>query len=255
MAKTRMVNTRFWIDDYISHLDPIEKLLFLYFLTNPFTDICGFYEIPIKNIALDTGIDKEMVVKILGRFERDGKVFYRDGWIGIKNFAKHQLDNPKVNRGIELGLEKVPKSLVDIVNNSLSIVYDRLSHLNLNPNLNSNSKIRYATEVANPPKKPLKEEELQSLEEYVKSMRESPQRHINLIGEYADEIKPTFTTKPQWKVFTTRNLRPAKQLSYFTDEQIEKALNLIEKNKKTVKNPKGFITEWTLETLLKYLIK
>ena len=63
-----MINTRFWIDDYISHLDPTEKLMFLYFLTNPLTDICGVYEIPLKNIALDTGIDKEMVEKIIKRF-------------------------------------------------------------------------------------------------------------------------------------------------------------------------------------------
>ena len=37
MAKTRIINTRFWIDDYTSNLDPIEKLLFLYFLTNTAT--------------------------------------------------------------------------------------------------------------------------------------------------------------------------------------------------------------------------
>lgn len=144
MAKIRMVNTRFWIDDYISHLDPTEKLLFLYFLTNPYTDICGMYEIPLKNVAVDTGIDKEMVIKILNRFERDGKIFYREGWIAIKNFAKHQLDNPKVRRGIELGMEKVPRTLVDIVNSEIGYTMDSLSHLNsnLNPNSNSNSNLK-----------------------------------------------------------------------------------------------------------------
>lgn len=133
-----MVDTRFWIDDYISHLDPVEKLMFLYFLTNPFTDISGMYEVPLKNIALDTGIDKEMVIKILNRFERDNKIFYENGWIAIKNFAKHQLDNPKVLRGIEIGTAKAPESLKNKVKNSLSIDNDSLSHLNSNSNLNSN---------------------------------------------------------------------------------------------------------------------
>jgi len=138
MSKKRMVDTRFWIDDYISHLDPVEKLMFLYFLTNPFTDISGMYEVPLKNIALDTGIDKEMVIKILNRFERDNKIFYENGWIAIKNFAKHQLDNPKVLRGIEIGTAKAPESLKNKVKNSLSIDNDSLSHLNSNSNLNSN---------------------------------------------------------------------------------------------------------------------
>jgi len=125
MAKKRMIDTRFWIDDYISNLDPIEKLLFLYFLTNPYTDICGIYEIPLKHIALETGLDKEMVTKILARFEKDGKIFYEKGWIGVKNFPKHQLDNPKVSKGIQAGFKEAPKFILK----KLNIDYDSLSYL------------------------------------------------------------------------------------------------------------------------------
>lgn len=137
MAKVRVVNTRFWIDDYISNLDPIEKLMFLYLLTNPMTDICGIYEVPLKIIAVETGVDKEMVIKILGRFERDGKVFYENGWVGIKNFQKHQSLNPTVVRGIQYGLEKAPKSLVN-----------RLEHENASsyvPPKSSRKKIKLST--------------------------------------------------------------------------------------------------------------
>jgi hypothetical protein len=136
MAKSRMINTRFWIDDYISELDPTEKLLFLYFLTNPYTDICGIYEVPLKHIALDTGLDKEMVIKIIERFSKDGKIFYEDGWVAVKNFPKHQLNNPKVAKGIEIGLENAPQGLKD----RLSIEYDILPHSNSNSNSNSNTK-------------------------------------------------------------------------------------------------------------------
>jgi hypothetical protein len=134
MAKIRIINTRFWIDDYISNLTPKEKLLFLYFLTNPFTDICGVYEIPVKQIAMDTGISKDEVDKIISKFEVDGKIVYEGGWVGIRNFAKHQSINPKVARGIEIGLKSAPKSITD----RLSIGYDSLSHLNSNSNSNSN---------------------------------------------------------------------------------------------------------------------
>jgi hypothetical protein len=112
MSKNRMVNTRFWDDGYTANLDPIEKLLFLYFLTNTSTNICGIYEIPLKKIALETGIEKEMVTKIIGRFAREGKVVYIDGWIVIKNFLKHQnQESPKVKKGIVSELEKLPQNI------------------------------------------------------------------------------------------------------------------------------------------------
>lgn len=109
--------------------------MFLYLLTNTLTNIIGIYEISIKRIAFDTGIDKEMVLKILERFELDNKIKYEDGWVALKNFIEYQLNNPKINAGIEILLKEVPDNLVKWVN----IDYDRLSHPNLHSNLHSNT--------------------------------------------------------------------------------------------------------------------
>ena len=112
MSKQRYINTVFWDDDYISNLDPSEKLLFIYLITNPCTTICGIYQVPIKRMALDTGIEMSMCNKILSRFQKDDKVLYRDGWIAIRNFIKHQNEkSPKVKIGIINELEKVPRDL------------------------------------------------------------------------------------------------------------------------------------------------
>ena len=108
-----MINTRFWSDTYISNLDPLEKLLFLYFITNPYTNICGIYEIPLKQIALDTGIDRENLEKVfLPRFQEAQKIYYIDGWIYIKNFLKHQKASGNIQLGIENGLKDVPKPIM-----------------------------------------------------------------------------------------------------------------------------------------------
>lgn len=132
MAKSRIVDTIFWEDNYTANLDPTEKLLFLYFLTNGSTNICGIYQITLKKVAVETGFEKDMVEKILCRFERDDKIFYREGWLGIKNFIKHQNQNsPQVKKGIERELELVPKSLKSIV---FGEGIDTLSHLT-KPNL------------------------------------------------------------------------------------------------------------------------
>ena len=120
MAKSRMINTRFWIDDYTSNLDPIEKLLFLYLLTNTATEICGVYELPLKIVAVETGIDKEMVEKIVKRFTKDKKIFYIKGWVYVVNFTKHQTNNPSVETGIERCLNEVPREIIQAVDKLLA---------------------------------------------------------------------------------------------------------------------------------------
>jgi len=136
MAKQRYINTKFWDDEYISNLDPSEKLLFLYCLTNPATNISGAYEIPLKRIATDTGFDKDMNLKMFIRFERDDKIVYRDGWIVILNFIKHQnTESSTVRKGISENLKNAPQWVTD----TLCIRYgEGIIYLNLNLDLNSN---------------------------------------------------------------------------------------------------------------------
>jgi hypothetical protein len=50
----RIVNDEFWTDPYIEDLDPSEKLIFLYLITNPLCNIAGAYEIRLKRIAYET---------------------------------------------------------------------------------------------------------------------------------------------------------------------------------------------------------
>ena len=111
MSKNRMVNTRFWDDSYIIDLDPSEKLLFLYLITNPRTETCGAYELPKRIAAVETGLDEGMIMKILLRFERDGKIVISDGWVWIKNFSKHQVWNPSMKEGAEKTFALIPLKL------------------------------------------------------------------------------------------------------------------------------------------------
>ena len=93
MSKLRSINTHFWEDNYIIDLDPIEKLLFLYLLSNPQTNMLGIYELHLRRISFDTGIDKDMVLKIFDRFTEANKAKYVDGYVILQNFIKHQSYN------------------------------------------------------------------------------------------------------------------------------------------------------------------
>ena len=136
--KSRLVNTHFWDDKYTSNLDPIEKLLFLYFLTNPLCNIIGIYEIELRRIAFDTGIDKDMVNKIIERFTNDKKIFYFDGYIIIKNFVKFQNEgSPKVKIGIDKQLAALPDKIKKFNFEAVKGI-DTLSYINININTNTN---------------------------------------------------------------------------------------------------------------------
>lgn len=108
--KQRMINTRFWSDGFIVELNPLDRYLFLYLLTNEHTNICGIYELPWCVMARETGLDNEMLQKMFKRFKN--KIYYVDSWIYVKNFAKHQKYNDSVKIGIEKAKKLIPNDIL-----------------------------------------------------------------------------------------------------------------------------------------------
>lgn len=114
--KNRYINTKFWSDAYTADLDPIEKLLFIYFITNERVNMAGMYELPLKVAAVETGIDRDMVGKVVERFAKDGKVFFVDGWVVVKNFGKYQSDrNPKIRKAVADAMAKIPDRIKEVL--------------------------------------------------------------------------------------------------------------------------------------------
>ncbi len=111
MSKLRSVNTHFWNDNYIIDLDPLEKLLFLYLLTNPNTNMLGIYELHVRKIAFETGIDKDMVLKIFERFTEAEKVKYKDGYVILQNFLKNQSFNGNMQTSAVKSWNELPLSI------------------------------------------------------------------------------------------------------------------------------------------------
>jgi len=136
-----MINTKIWEDAWFNDLDPIEKLFFVYLLTNPMTNILGAYELSKGTMGRATGLESRVVEEILRRFEDAKKVYYRDGWVVLRNFIKHQnYKSPKIITGITVELKNVPKNIAELINmpDNLYGIYT-ISHSNSNSNLNSNS--------------------------------------------------------------------------------------------------------------------
>ena len=112
MAKTIMLNSRFWEDNYISELQANEKLLFLYCLTNPRISLSGIYEVPLRNIALDTGIDT--LSDMFKKFEKAKKIAYKEGWLCIINYPKYQnYKSPMIQVALKNEISIIPSNLLD----------------------------------------------------------------------------------------------------------------------------------------------
>lgn len=127
MANQRMVQTSLWRKSRrFKALQPLEKLLYLYLLTNSDTELCGAYELEMDEIALHTGIDYRTLPKTFERLEEVGLAKYVDGWVVIANY-KAFSENPKVRKGIEDGMSMLPKEIREVMD-SLSDSMDRLSY-------------------------------------------------------------------------------------------------------------------------------
>lgn len=78
MANYRNIRTTFWTDPKVTDdFSPEDRYVYLYMLTNPHTNLCGCYEVSIRQIARDTGYNEEAVKTVLRRLdERHNVVRY-----------------------------------------------------------------------------------------------------------------------------------------------------------------------------------
>lgn len=104
------------------------------------------------------------------------------------------------------------------------------------------------SDIAPKPVKKTRDDEPMSLREFVDWCKASTQRHVGIIGDWADTVKPALETRGQWMVFIKRNLRTATLLAPFSDEQLKSGFRRLEEGER-----EGWLKKYTLETLLKFV--
>ena len=114
MATQRYISTSFWDDAWIRSLDPSEKFIYLYLMTNSLTNIAGVYEITVDRICFDTGYNQDTVNRVLERFHEAGKAFLWHGYMIIPTWPKHQRwqQRSKIEAGIVLILKELPQKVL-----------------------------------------------------------------------------------------------------------------------------------------------
>jgi len=117
MATQRYISTSFWDDKWVQSLDPAEKLLYLYLMTNPLTNIAGVYKLTKRRMIFDTGFNGDTVETILGRFEKDGKAYLHGEYVIIPKWPKHQKweKRTKIRDGIISELQEMNSDILSFL--------------------------------------------------------------------------------------------------------------------------------------------
>lgn len=96
-------------------MNPREKLLFLYLLTNPYTTQIGIYKITIKQMAFDLGFTKPYVKSTLEKFENEYNIIRYNSdtsEVAIGNWGKYNFI--RLGKPMEMCIEKELKGVCDL---------------------------------------------------------------------------------------------------------------------------------------------
>lgn len=112
MAFYRTVSMSFWTDSkVVDDFTPEDKYFYLYLFTNPHTNLCGCYELSIKQAVNETGYNRDTIESLINRFETFHKVIIysrETKEILLLNWHKYNwTKSEKYNKALETEISKV----------------------------------------------------------------------------------------------------------------------------------------------------
>ena len=104
MAVYRNISMDFWTDSkVVDDFTPEDRYFHIYVLTNPHTNLCGCYEVSLKQIANETGYNTDTVSRLIDRFQnvhktleycKETKEILILNWFKYNWTASPKLDSP-----------------------------------------------------------------------------------------------------------------------------------------------------------------
>jgi hypothetical protein len=109
MDVKRYLNTRIWADTWFENLEVDEKLVWIYLLTNQQTNLIGIYEIGLRRISNETGVEINRLQTVMERFANSLKAFHNGYFVVIPNSLAHQtLANPNMEKSAKNIYDSLP---------------------------------------------------------------------------------------------------------------------------------------------------
>lgn len=127
--KTRIIQTKIWKDNYYGELNRVEKLLFIYLLTNEKVNLCGIYELSDREIKFDLDLNETELQEAKAHLQQDGKFIFLNGWVKIINYDKYNSYTGEKNETAkEKELKLIPIELKEYPIDRVSTILDSLNN-------------------------------------------------------------------------------------------------------------------------------
>jgi len=113
--KTRIIQTRFWDDNFIYESDIYTQHLYIYLLTSQYINISGIFQLPDGKIKSEAKLTDKQFKNAKQKLVESKKVLFKDGWVYVKNAEKNNnyRSSPKNETAYEKELSLVPREILD----------------------------------------------------------------------------------------------------------------------------------------------
>jgi hypothetical protein len=116
-VKTRIIQTRFWDDEFICECDIYTQHLFIYLLTSQYINISGIFQLSPKKIQFEAKLTENQFEQAKDNLERAGKVFFHEGWVYVVNARKNNnyLTKELNQKAYQKEIERVPATTLSLL--------------------------------------------------------------------------------------------------------------------------------------------
>jgi hypothetical protein len=113
----RQFHVNFWQASAVESMDPVEKLLYVYMISSPKSNMEGVYKTTLRRISFETGIDRDMILKISERLEsvKVGGIVKSeagDYWVIVSHAPEFMTASESIQTYFAKNIEEVPSEVV-----------------------------------------------------------------------------------------------------------------------------------------------
>lgn len=124
--KTRIIQTRFWDDDFISGCNLYTCHLYIYLLTSQYINISGIFQLPLRKIVFESKLTEKQLGTAIEELSQAGKADFYKGWVYIRNAFKNNnyVRSEDNQKAYEKEIALVPQEVKEYFDSSVNSTAD-----------------------------------------------------------------------------------------------------------------------------------
>lgn len=189
--KTRIIQTRFWDDLFVSNADMVTQHLYIFLLTSQYINISGIFQLPENKIKFEAKLTDKQFEDAKINLEANGKVFFKEGWVYVTNAGKNNnyRRSPSNEIAYEREVSLVPQYIKDYFDSSV----DSTVHSNQQPEIRNKK-----STIIN--KKEIEKKKFSTLEEItpsvIQEVAEKYEVPVDFVNKKLDDLENWLEEKP-----------------------------------------------------------